>query len=314
MRRGGAGRRRWRPCGPNWPTRRWRWWWPTTATGCSSWPRSTCPSSRRCSPRPAWPSTPWAAWSTGLEGRLGDAEQQLQGRAQPAPAGLRADRRGPAGRGRVGSTAGANGAVDRHDRTGRPASRPTDGDDAPGERVRGPDGRRGADRRPGVVRPGRRRHHRQLPGPELHRPLHRPGRAPGQPGRVRRAHHPLRAAAGLGALAVTFALTADRLVSWLTYPVAGRLSDRTQSRVGRRTPYMAGSLIVMGVGHLDVHRGQRVLAPGPDDRHRRPGVGHLHPHQRGRRARGVRPEPMDQGPPAHHRARHAWPAWPSRGR
>ena len=47
-----------------------------------------------------------------------------------------------------------------------------------------------------------------------------------------------------GALAVTFALTADRLVSWLTYPVAGRLSDRTRSRVGRRTPYMAGSLIV----------------------------------------------------------------------
>ncbi len=48
------------------------------------------------------------------------------------------------------------------------------------------------------------------------------------------------------ALAVTFALTADRLVSWLTYPVAGRLSDRTRSRVGRRTPYMAGSLILMG--------------------------------------------------------------------
>jgi len=48
------------------------------------------------------------------------------------------------------------------------------------------------------------------------------------------------------ALAVTFALTADRLVSWLTYPVAGRLSDRTRSRVGRRTPYMAGSLIVLG--------------------------------------------------------------------
>jgi hypothetical protein len=49
-----------------------------------------------------------------------------------------------------------------------------------------------------------------------------------------------------GALAVTFALTANRLLSWLTYPVAGRLSDRTKSRVGRRTPYMAGSLIVMG--------------------------------------------------------------------
>jgi Na+/melibiose symporter-like transporter len=50
-----------------------------------------------------------------------------------------------------------------------------------------------------------------------------------------------------GALAVTFALTADRLLSWITYPVAGRLSDRTRSRVGRRTPYMAGSLMVMGI-------------------------------------------------------------------
>ncbi len=49
-----------------------------------------------------------------------------------------------------------------------------------------------------------------------------------------------------GALAVTFALTADRLVSWLTYPVVGRLSDRTQSRVGRRIPYMAFSLMIMG--------------------------------------------------------------------
>jgi Na+/melibiose symporter-like transporter len=50
-----------------------------------------------------------------------------------------------------------------------------------------------------------------------------------------------------GALAVTFALTANRLLSWLTYPVVGRLSDRTTSRVGRRTPYMAGSLIIMGI-------------------------------------------------------------------
>jgi Na+/melibiose symporter-like transporter len=49
-----------------------------------------------------------------------------------------------------------------------------------------------------------------------------------------------------GALAVTFALTANRLLSWITYPVAGRLSDRTKSRVGRRTPYMACSLILMG--------------------------------------------------------------------
>ena len=49
-----------------------------------------------------------------------------------------------------------------------------------------------------------------------------------------------------GALAVTFALTASRLLSWVTYPLVGRLSDRTRSRVGRRTPYMAGSLIMMG--------------------------------------------------------------------
>jgi Na+/melibiose symporter-like transporter len=49
-----------------------------------------------------------------------------------------------------------------------------------------------------------------------------------------------------GALAVTFALTASRLLSWVTYPLVGRLSDRTRSRVGRRTPYMAGSLILMG--------------------------------------------------------------------
>jgi maltose/moltooligosaccharide transporter len=50
-----------------------------------------------------------------------------------------------------------------------------------------------------------------------------------------------------GALAVTFALTANRLLSWVTYPVAGRLSDRTRSRIGRRTPYMAASLIVLGI-------------------------------------------------------------------
>jgi Na+/melibiose symporter-like transporter len=50
-----------------------------------------------------------------------------------------------------------------------------------------------------------------------------------------------------GALAVTFALTASRLLSWLTYPIAGRLSDRTRTRVGRRTPYMGASLVAMGV-------------------------------------------------------------------
>ncbi len=48
------------------------------------------------------------------------------------------------------------------------------------------------------------------------------------------------------ALAVTFALTARRLVSWLTYPLAGRLSDRTRTHIGRRTPYLGGALILLG--------------------------------------------------------------------
>ena len=108
-----------------------------------------------------------------------------------------------------------------------------------------------------------------------------------------------------GALAVTFALTADRLVSWLTYPVVGQVSDRTRSRVGRRTPVHGRQPHRDGRGHLDVHRGPRVLAPGADDPDRRTGVGGVHPHQRGRGPRGVRSQPMDQGPPAHHRARHA---------
>ena len=49
------------------------------------------------------------------------------------------------------------------------------------------------------------------------------------------------------ALAVTFALTAHRLLTWMTYPVSGRLSDRTVSRVGRRTPYMGASLVALGI-------------------------------------------------------------------
>jgi Na+/melibiose symporter-like transporter len=48
------------------------------------------------------------------------------------------------------------------------------------------------------------------------------------------------------ALAVTFALTARRLVSWVTFPLAGRLSDRTRSHLGRRTPYMGSALVLLG--------------------------------------------------------------------
>lgn len=44
----------------------------------------------------------------------------------------------------------------------------------------------------------------------------------------------------------TFALSAHRLVSWALYPIVGRLSDRADTRFGRRTPYMAGGLLVLG--------------------------------------------------------------------
>jgi Na+/melibiose symporter-like transporter len=48
------------------------------------------------------------------------------------------------------------------------------------------------------------------------------------------------------AVAITFALTANRLVGWIAYPVLGRASDRTKSVAGRRAPYMAAGLLLMG--------------------------------------------------------------------
>ncbi|HVC71319.1 MAG TPA: MFS transporter [Acidimicrobiales bacterium] len=48
------------------------------------------------------------------------------------------------------------------------------------------------------------------------------------------------------AVAITFALTANRLVGWIAYPVLGRASDRTRSAAGRRAPYMAAGLVLMG--------------------------------------------------------------------
>jgi Na+/melibiose symporter-like transporter len=48
------------------------------------------------------------------------------------------------------------------------------------------------------------------------------------------------------AVAITFALTANRLVGWIAYPVLGRASDRTRSVAGRRAPYMAAGLFLMG--------------------------------------------------------------------
>jgi MFS family permease len=48
------------------------------------------------------------------------------------------------------------------------------------------------------------------------------------------------------AVAITFALTAHKYLSFLVFPIAGRLSDRTLARLGRRVPYMVGGLLVAG--------------------------------------------------------------------
>ncbi|HUI03963.1 MAG TPA: MFS transporter [Acidimicrobiales bacterium] len=49
------------------------------------------------------------------------------------------------------------------------------------------------------------------------------------------------------ALAITLALTANRFIGWLAYPLLGRASDRTRTPAGRRAPYMSAGLLVMGV-------------------------------------------------------------------
>lgn len=48
-------------------------------------------------------------------------------------------------------------------------------------------------------------------------------------------------------VAVTFALTAHRLVTWIAYPVAGRVSDNSTARLGRRVPFMAAGLVLAGL-------------------------------------------------------------------
>ena len=48
------------------------------------------------------------------------------------------------------------------------------------------------------------------------------------------------------AVAITFALTANRFVGWIAYPLLGRASDRTRSVAGRRAPHMAAGLFLMG--------------------------------------------------------------------
>jgi MFS family permease len=56
--------------------------------------------------------------------------------------------------------------------------------------------------------------------------------------------------------AVTFALMAHRIVTWIANPIAGRLSDKSETPIGRRVPYMsAGLLAVAGCVAAFTHAG-----------------------------------------------------------
>ncbi len=46
--------------------------------------------------------------------------------------------------------------------------------------------------------------------------------------------------------AVTFALVVHRAITWLANPIAGRISDKSETPIGRRVPYMAAGLLATG--------------------------------------------------------------------
>jgi MFS family permease len=46
---------------------------------------------------------------------------------------------------------------------------------------------------------------------------------------------------------ITFALTAHRFVTWIAHPIAGRWSDRSGTRIGKRAPFMVTGLLIAGV-------------------------------------------------------------------
>lgn len=48
-------------------------------------------------------------------------------------------------------------------------------------------------------------------------------------------------------IAITFALTAHRIVTWVAFPLAGRISDQSDTSLGRRVPYMSVGLLVAGI-------------------------------------------------------------------
>ena len=89
-------------------------------------------------------------------------------------------------------------------------------------------------------------------------------------------------------LMVTFALTAHRIVTWIAFPLAGRMSDRSHLSIGRRVPYMGGGLIVAGVcTALFTHARQLLGARRPAHDHASRDGG-VHAPVRGDHARGVR--------------------------
>ena len=46
--------------------------------------------------------------------------------------------------------------------------------------------------------------------------------------------------------AITFALVVHRAITWVANPIAGRLSDKSETPIGRRVPYMAAGLLATG--------------------------------------------------------------------
>jgi MFS family permease len=48
-------------------------------------------------------------------------------------------------------------------------------------------------------------------------------------------------------IAITFGLSSGRLLSWLLLPLVGRFSDKSETAIGRRVPYIGISTIILGI-------------------------------------------------------------------
>ena len=95
-----------------------RWWWPTTATACSSWPPSTSPSSHRCFDQAQLAIDALGCLVEGLGAAWARPGVAPRGPG-PGPAGLRPARRGTEGRCRRPGQR-APGRLGRGDRLSHP--------------------------------------------------------------------------------------------------------------------------------------------------------------------------------------------------